>query len=177
MADTLRQTIRIDLVVFDKRGQPVLMVEVKAMAGARNIARPWLMLLAAEFCSTGFPIRYWMLVDLDEILIFNGEVSQPSSPIFSMKTADVLGVYDSDFEVKRIFDDYLLALVETWLRDFTFDWRSANPPGMKQLAEIGLTERLKGGTTHREVSFVDHEPLLGNQLRDEPFPGTRLGDG
>lgn len=176
MANTLRQDTRIDLAAFDKDGRPILAVEVKAMAGASKIGLPWLMTLASEFRSIGRPIPYWMFVDLDEILIFNGGEGEPSFSPVSLKTAEVLSVYEPDFERKRIFDQYLSALVESWLRDFAFDWRSNNPPAMKTLNEIGLVERIKGGMTHREVSFADLDPLRGNQFRHESLPWTRFGD-
>ena len=176
MASTLREDTRIQLAAFDKQEHPVLAVEVKAMAGASDIGLPWFMSLASEFCSIGYPIPYWMFVDLDEILISRREAGESSSLSVSIKTSEVLCVYEPDFERKRIFDDYLLALVERWLQDFAFDWRSNNPPAMTTLTEIGLAERLKGGITYREVSLADLSPLRGNQLRDEPFPGPSPGD-
>src|SRR6185312_9485856 len=158
---------------------PVLAVEVKAMTGAVQTALEWIARLELEVRSNVRPIPYWMFADLDNIIIFSyGDGSKlPPAELF-IRTATVLGAYDPEFGRKRIFDEYLLALVEAWLRDFAFDWRSANPPAMKELTEIGLAGRLKGGTTHREVPLadLDPDPLRGNQLCDEPFPGTGSGD-
>jgi hypothetical protein len=177
MADTLRQDQRIDLVAFDKHDVPVLAVEVKALTDVSQIAVEWIVRLESEIRSVGRPIPYWMFVDLESIvIIFLDNESGMYRPERISTTANVLSAYDPEFEHKRIFDDYLLALVEAWLRDFAFEWRSATPPLMKELTEIGLAERLKGGSTHREVTIADLDPLRRNQFRDEPFFGTRLGD-
>jgi hypothetical protein len=177
VADALRQNARIDLFAFDRLGLPILVAEVKAMAGASHMAIDWLMALAFEFRSAGHSIPYWMFVDLDKIQIFDGETRDSHSPLLVLGTADVLSVYEPDFRGKRIFDEYLLALVDRWLRDFSSDWRTTTPPAMNQLSKIGLAEKLKGGTTHREVSFAQLDPLRGNQFPDESFPGTRPGNG
>jgi len=167
-----RQTTRIDLAAFDRLGQPVLLVEVKAMTGARFIALGWWMDLLSDFHSTGLPIPYWMLVDLEEILIFDGDRIVNPTPLVTLITADILGNYDPNFGRKRVFDDYLRGLVEAWLQDFAFEWKSVTPPAQEQLAAIGLAERLRGGATHREVSFADRDPVRRDQPRAEPRDGT-----
>jgi hypothetical protein len=177
MANTLRQDQRIDLVALDRHDQPVLAVEVKALSNAVQMALGWIDRLESEVRSTGRPIPYWMVVDLDSIIIISfGDGIEPYRVELFVPTAAVLSAYDSEFGHKRIFDDYLLALVEAWLRDYAFEWRSTNPPALKELTEIGLAGRLKGGSTHREVSIADLDPVRGNQFRDEPFPGTGSGD-
>ena len=44
----------------------------------------------------------------------------------------------------------LETLVEAWLRDLAYHWNSPEPPGETALAEVGLLERLEGGTTVSE---------------------------
>ena len=179
MTDALRQDLSIDLVAFDKRDQPILAVEVKAMTGVVQTALDWIVWLETEVRPNGRPIPYWMFVGLDSMIIFSqGDGSNQLRDPICIPTARVLSAYDPEFEGKRIFDDYLLALVEAWLRDFAFDWRSASPPLMKELNEIGLADRLKGGMTYREVPLADPycAPLRGNQFRDEPFPWAGPGD-
>jgi hypothetical protein len=146
-----RKRIYADILAFDREGHPVLLVEAKAMLGADAIAKDWLIQLMSYLRSDGTDIPFGMLVDLEEIQIFQSQADDPSTPILKLRTAEVLKAYDAEFEHKRIFDIYLAALVEAWLRDFAFDWRSATPPAMEELSEIGLAQRLKGGTTRREV--------------------------
>ncbi len=176
MPDTLRQDLEFDLVAFDEHDRPVLVAEVKAMTGAIQVAIPWLNRLESDLRSAGRPIPYWMFVD-GITFFYYGDGSQPARVTSFVGLETALSAYDPEIGRKRIFDDYLLALVEAWLRDVASDWRLADPPAMEQLGEIGLSERLKGGTIRRGVSLADLDPLRGNQLRDESLPGTRLGDG
>ncbi len=48
---------------------------------------------------------------------------------------------------------YLETLVEAWLRDLAYHWKSETPPESEKLAEIGLLQRLEGGTTHSLVNI------------------------
>ena len=66
-----------------------------------------------------------------------------------LDTRQVLQHYDLEFPGKRVFESYLLTLVEAWLRDLAYHWKSENPPGSEELGRAGLLERLEGGTTQR----------------------------
>jgi hypothetical protein len=57
--------------------------------------------------------------------------------------------YDPEFPRERVFESYLLTLVEAWLRDLAYHWKSENPPGSEELGRAGLLEKLEGGTTQR----------------------------
>jgi hypothetical protein len=177
MADAVWQDLRFDLVAFDKKNRAVLAVEVKAMPNAIAMAIDWMNSLESKMRSTGHAIPYWMFVDLDGIIIFSfGDGNQPAEVALHVDSKRALSAYDPEFGQKRIFDYYLLTLVEAWLRDFTFNWKSANPFAMQEFTEIGLADCLEGGSINREVSFADLDPLRGNQLRHESLPGTRLVD-
>jgi hypothetical protein len=65
----------------------------------------------------------------------------------------VLRHYDAEFSNKRIFELYLTTLVEAWLRDLAYHWKSEKPPASEQLAAIGLLQQLEGGTTQPEVAL------------------------
>jgi len=65
----------------------------------------------------------------------------------------VLRHYEAEFGTKRIFELYLTALVEAWLRDLAYHWKSEKPPASEQLAAIGLLQQLAGGTTQLEVAL------------------------
>jgi hypothetical protein len=56
---------------------------------------------------------------------------------------------EPDFPIKRVFESYLLTLVEAWLRDLAYHWNSEDPPGSEELGRAGLLEKLEGGTTQR----------------------------
>jgi hypothetical protein len=66
-----------------------------------------------------------------------------------LDTPKVLSHYDPDFAGKRIFEFYLLTLVEAWLRDLAYHWKSPNPPGSEELQAAGFLGRVEGGTTQR----------------------------
>ena len=170
MAASPRLDARLDIVADDPQGRPVLLAEVKSMAGAREIALGWFASLAAEFRAAGVTIDYWMFADLDEILVFGGDLDDSSPPLFEARTADVLSAYYPDFERRRISDDYLEALIAAWLRDLASLSVTTNPPTPGRLKDIGLVERLRGGVIRRDVSFANPDRVRGDEFRDEPIP-------
>ncbi len=172
MLGVTRQSTRIDLAAFDAEERPVLLVEVKALTGANPLALDWMKAIAADFWSTGLPIPYWMMVDLDRILIFSSQEGRELALQYESATGDILSVYDPTFRQKRIFDDYLLTLINAWLHDLARQWKTDRPPGMDELVKIGLVEKLRGGETHREVSFARRDFVYRNQFLDESFFGA-----
>lgn len=141
-------SLKADIVAQDINGQILLLVEVKATAGHRGIDQ-----LIAKLQDANILIPFAMLVDLENIHIFQWDGSNLSAPIASLKTATVLRNYDVEVGIKRIFERYLITLVEAWLRDLAYNWKSEMPPASEQIAAIGLLQRLKGGTTQAEVAI------------------------
>ena len=145
---------RADLVSYDDRDRAVLLVEVEQM--------PWdedhFFQLLDDLKGTTPIIPFGMLVDPEKVIIVTPEAEGPRSPLCRLKTADILRAYDADVGKKRIFYPYLRTLVESWLLDLADHWKSREPPGSRELAEIGLLSRLEGGTTRNEV------PLYGDPL-------------
>jgi len=45
----------------------------------------------------------------------------------------------------------LVALMEAWLRDLAFRWKTEEPPGLKEMSVAKLVARIDGGDTHSEV--------------------------
>ena len=171
MREVVRQSTLIDLAAFDADERPVLLAEVKAMSGAFATALSWVQNLASNFQRTGLSVPYWMVVDLDQIQIFQTEDGSGFVMEFQAATGDVLSAYDPAFRQKRIFEDYLLTLVNAWLHDLADQWKSDNPPGLEPLTEAGLVTRLRGGETHREVSFAKRDFVYRDQLLDESLFG------
>ena len=143
-----------DIIAQNREGKPVLLVEIKAniLKGKetknRAISQLKLYLQAANI-----NIPFAMLVDLEDIQIFQWHEANLSEPIVSVKTADVLNCYDPEFSGKRIFGQYLETLVEAWLLDLAYHWKSEKPPASEHLAAIGLLQRLEGGTTQAEAAL------------------------
>ncbi|CAN5915367.1 hypothetical protein BH23PLA1_BH23PLA1_34640 [soil metagenome] len=145
-----------DIIALDRQRRPVLVAEVKA----RSLS-PTGLRMAIEQLTTADPgIRFGMVVDYDLIRILNLGADSASAPLLTLKTVDILRHYDPEFTGAttesgiRVFHDYLGALVESWLRDLAYRWKSKpseSPPALKEVAEIGLLPLLEGGTTLSEV--------------------------
>lgn len=140
-----------DIIAQNREGQPVLLVEVKANTlKAKDIAISQLKLYLQ---AANINIPFAMLVDIEDIQVFQWHEANLSEPIVSVKTADVLNYYDPEFSGKRLFEQYFGTLVEAWLRDLAYHWKSEKPPASEHLAAIGLLQRLEGGTTQAEAAL------------------------
>lgn len=144
-----------DIVALGSDGQMVLLVEVKATKlKTRGAKCTVISQIKSYLQAANTDIPFIMIVDLENIEIFQENSDNlPAEPIASLKTAEVLGHYDAEFNERRIFEPYLTALVEAWLRDLAYHWKSQKPPAAEQLAAIGLLQQLEGGTTQSEVAL------------------------
>jgi hypothetical protein len=146
-----------DIVARDRDGRVVLFVDVTAREAREEPASDAQWVRPAT--ETGPLPPFFMRADLESISIYRRderpvvievEEDRPVafhslSLITHLKTASVLSHYDAEFGQKSIYRDYLVTLVEGWLRDLAFHWKSETPPGSDQLAAIGLLSRLEGG--------------------------------
>lgn len=144
-----------DIVAFNNIGMPVLLVEIKPnnfngdnLSNEKAIEQMIYHLKLADKL-----IPFAMLVTLKTIQIFEWNGENLSKPIVCLRSADILNYYDAEFTNKRIFRLYLTTLVEAWLRDLAYHWKSQNPPALKELESIGLLEKLADGTTQAEVKI------------------------
>jgi hypothetical protein len=91
-----------------------------------------------------------MLANLEEIQIFKVRNDNDMQLKISLKTVDILKYYDDEFADKKIYGLYLITLLEAWLRDLAYHWKSEIPPGSEELAKIGLLEKIEGGDTYSQ---------------------------
>ncbi|MEH2023528.1 hypothetical protein [Nostoc sp.] len=139
-----------DLVALDKEEQIILIAEVKGLpfhfqeAKAKKYA---ILRLIDYLKAAKIVIPFAMFVDVNNILIFKWDGNNLSEPIVSLNTADVLSHYEPKFRDQSIFSLYLKGLTEAWISDFCYHWKSEIPPASKEVAEIGLSQLLKGGIT------------------------------
>lgn len=138
--------IRADIIALDAQDRPVLLIEVKARPHENIYDRPQ---LVDDLREAGHVLPYAMLVTLEDIRIFRWD-GAALSELLHLPTADALSFYDPEFREKTIYSYYLIRLIETWLRDVAYHWKSEAPPFFEQLTQIGLTERIKDGTTKNE---------------------------
>jgi hypothetical protein len=147
-----------DVVALDKYGQIVLLVETKSVdfkLESRVTPQMAISQIISYLKVAERLIPFAMLVDLKNIQIFQWDGANLSEPVSYLNTADVLGYYEPEFSNKRIFGLYLSTLIEAWLRDLAYHWKSEKPPASEQLTAIGLLQRLEGGTTQTEVLIGD----------------------
>ena len=142
------QRFRADLVGYDAADRPVLVVEAKALP----IQHPRETLLF--LMSRVGPVDFWLLADPVRLQLYRTRdvAAGEDQPIATLDTEAVLAAYDPTWADRDRSEFYLTALVDAWVRDLAFRWRSPEPPGTAVLQGTGLLERLAGGTTERDAS-------------------------
>ena len=140
-----------DIIAEDAQGRPVLVIEVSGRALGPDAADRVLSYME----TSGPPLPFGMVADPKTIRVLRYDCDEPVGFRVVLDTATILGHYDPEFASKQIFANYLGTLVEAWLRDLAFHWKSEMPPGSKELAGIGLLPKIQGGDTRREVRLAD----------------------
>lgn len=137
-----------DIVVFDSAGVPRAIVEVKA----RSVADEQTKQQAVARLPSWQGVEYVILADQKHIQICRREGEDLSEPLVRLITAEVLSLYDPEFSSKEIFEQYFTVLLEAWLRDVAYHWKSQKPPAFDELSSIGLAQRINNGRT--EAAFM-----------------------
>src|SRR5262249_34009593 len=122
----------------------VALVEVKAHPVGR-----WATTLPGQPAKFAEPVAFVLTTDPDSIQLYRSKGESLGEPIVRLDTRQVLQHHDPEFPRERVFEFYLLTLVEAWLRDLAYHWKSEEPPGSEELGRAGLLEKLEGGTTQR----------------------------
>jgi hypothetical protein len=133
-----------DAAVVDREDHPVALVEVKAHPVER-----WSTILPRQLAKFAERVAFVLTIDPNCIQLYRSGEESLGEPIVRLDTRQVLQHYDPEFPKKRVFESYLLTLVEAWLRDLAYHWKSEDPPGSAELGRAGLLEKLEGGTTQR----------------------------
>ena len=172
LTDNLEVTIPIDadIIVLDRNDRIVMLVEVKIIesqekAGKQTIVNymiSWMKSALAKMSEKNTVIPFAMFVDPEKIIIFKWDGVNLSEPICILNTGDILRHYEPEFGSKKIFESYLESLIDAWLRDLAYHWKSETPPASEQIAIIGLLEMIVDGTTKTEVQ-------LGNFVYRDQF--------
>lgn len=135
-----------DSAVVDRDLHPVAWIQVKA----RPMGDEWPSWLRRELARRSFPpADFLVAADTSCIHLYRLSGKELGEPLAHFDAPTILGHYDPNFAGKRIFEPYLLTLVEAWFRDLAYHWMSPNPPGSEELKAVGFLERIEDGTTHR----------------------------
>jgi len=139
----------VDLVAFNKRGQPMLLVEVTGQHGTSDVwaARYRRNLLEHET----MPNAPFFLIATPERLYFwrqDDPSPQEEPPHFTMDPAAGLKPYFETFkeDPKTTSGEALEWILFSWLSDLSWSARlgAEEDPSLRWLSESGLLEALKG---------------------------------
>jgi hypothetical protein len=140
---TMPKEQSLDILVTGEQGQPLLVVEIKRRAIDQNIRQQ----IARYSKSVG--AEFLMGIDPQNILVAKTLSGLPDwSGVVKLSTPTILSHYGDVQNLERVEGFYLQGLIEAWLRDFSFSWKSQRPPGYEELSRIGLASRLRNSETH-----------------------------
>lgn len=145
-----------DIIAADRDGQPILLVELKARPAGEDAVLRFLSDLAAA----PEPVSFGMLVDPERIQVYRrGE----TSPVSEFDAIETLRHYSPGYGTELIRDKHprllkihLSTLVEGWLRDLAYHWKSGEAPRRDELGRIGLLPLLKNSSVDVEVRLIGH---------------------
>lgn len=149
--EVFRLFINADIVARDKNGNPVLLVDVRTRTLHPQVSTQ--ILESLEQAKGSIPFA--MLVNPENISIFKWKSDNWQEPICLLNTAEALSRYEPEFSKKRIFHDYFVSLIEAWLSDLAYRWKSDSPPFIEEIKKIGLLEKLAHGTNEQEVDVLE----------------------
>lgn len=138
----INQTREIsDITAWDKNDQKLLVSKVRARDIQEDIVSKIKEIVTGEKEQNQVIVPYAMIATPKIIQIFtwNGEKLENN---YNFSTSEVMSIYDQEFSDKRISESYLEALVEGWLRDLAYNWKSETPPKLEELTQIGLVPML-----------------------------------
>ncbi len=133
-----------DVAVVDRENHAVALVQVKA-----DPVGSWATILPTQLPKFAESVAFVLTIDPNCIQLYTPVGESLGEPIVQLDTQQVLQHYDPEYSRKRVFEPYLLTLVEAWLRDLAYHWKSEDPPASEELGRAGLLEKLEGGTTQR----------------------------
>ena len=149
---------RFDFAALDRDGEYLLLGEIKTnRVNGEDAAEQ----LASYLRAIQPRVPYALLVGPDKIHLYRWDGEKLSPPVSTLSTAEILSYYDPEASQRHVFEDYVTTLIEAWLRDLAYHWKSARPPGSDDLERAGLLSQLQGGGTLSEVRLSG-----GHLLRD-----------
>jgi hypothetical protein len=126
------------IVAKDQEDQPVLMIDVRF---PERYSSPELNILKMENYQH---IPFLMYANTNVMRIFK---APNFAEIIRLDTKTVLAFYNPESVKRMIFQSTLLTLLQAWLHDLSYHWKSKNPPYIEEIKSIDLYDLLVNGTT------------------------------
>lgn len=130
-----------DITSWDKKGQKFLVSKIRARDIEEDIKSKVEEILKYEHEHNQIIVPYGMTATPKNINIFKWD-GKHLETIYTFPTSEVMSEYDSDFSNKRISEFYLETLIESWLRDLAYNWKTDNPPKSQELKQINFVDNL-----------------------------------
>jgi hypothetical protein len=126
------------ILAKDQEDQPILMIDVRF---PERYSSPDLKILKMEKYQH---IPFLMYANTNVMRIFKTPTFEE---IARLDTKKVLAFYNPESITRMIFQRTLLTLIQSWLHDLSYHWKSENPPYFEEIKTIGLSTLLVNGTT------------------------------
>jgi hypothetical protein len=149
---TRRGRKRVDLVARDAEGRPFLVAEIKTRPARPEDTEQ----LRSDLELLGPRASFGMLVDPAAIRVFRRDGQDLRGPDLILDAQSILGTYSNYSKKEFLSSSYLTDLVDAWLRDLGYRWKSATPPAVSEIAAIGLLPLLESASTRTEVLVGDY---------------------
>ncbi|MEH2362800.1 hypothetical protein [Nostoc sp.] len=136
------KTIEVsDITGWNKNGQKLLVSKIRARDIQEDIKSKVEEILNFEHEHNQVIVPYAMTATPENINFFKWD-GKNLETVYTFPTHEVMSEYDSEFANKRISEFYLQTLVESWLRDLAYNWKTDNPPKSQELKQIDFVEKL-----------------------------------
>jgi hypothetical protein len=160
-----------DVVAFDRDDKPVVVVAAEEQLIYPVVLYSYLEVLSAIRKDIPFAI----LAFSEEMTIYRKRRTRPLEPLATIPTREIIRFYAPTFADQRLSKLFIAEMIDAWLRDFMWHWKSPTPPYSETMASLGLVERLENGWSKARVRLACL-PVRGDQLppelRDREEPGN-----
>ncbi len=172
----LQFPVDADVIALDKDDRIVVLIEVQIIRAQEAAAKQkivdramdWIKAVLAKLSEKNAIVPYAMFIDAEQILIFKWDGVNLSEPVCTLNTGEIGRYYMPGFGSKWLFESTIEGVIQSWLHDLDYNWKSEIPPASEQIAAIGLLPLLAGGTTKSGVELGGNR-IYRDQLSDEYY--------
>ncbi|MEG4055154.1 MULTISPECIES: hypothetical protein [unclassified Microcoleus] len=172
----LQFPVDADVIALDKDDRIVVLIEVKIIQAQEADAKQkivdraidWLKAMLAKLSEKNAIVPYAMFIDAEQILIFKWDGVNLSEPVCTLNTGEICRYYMPSFGSKWISESTIEGVIQSWLHDLDYNWKSQIPPASEEIAAIGLLPLLAGGTTKSGVELGGNY-IYRDKLSDEYY--------